>query len=328
MQKRLFPLLVFTSALLLSVSILLVCSPQMIHASSATGMQTRTATATISEILETKTAINTPTAVLTVQGTPPSIAAQSAMLLDADTNHILYDQNGEKPMPMASTTKIMMALIAIQSADLEQMVPVKQDAYNRVHQDEGSSANLVVGDKIALKDLLYGLLLPSGDDAAIAIADALGGTNVFVERMNHFAYRYHLFHTHYKTVDGLTITNDETDNHYSTAYDLITLSTYAMKLPLFAQIVQTPHYSLAANAQHHSYSWQTTNNLLTTYKGMAGIKTGHTDAAGWCLVFAATRNGHHLVGVVLNSPTDSQRFQDSATLLNWGFALPVLPPAY
>ena len=264
----------------------------------------------------------TPQPVLTAQGPAPTIAASAAYLLDADTGHALIDINGEKPLPMASTTKIMTALIAIQTADLDQLVPIKQDAYDRVHTDGGSGANLIVGDQLSLKDLLYGLLLPSGDDAAIAIADALGGTQAFVERMNLFAYRLHLFQTHYTTPDGLT--NDE--NHYSTAYDLAQLAQYAMHIPIFAQIVQTPEYTLAATAQHHSYDWVTTNTLLTTYQGTIGVKTGHTDEAGWCMVFAAKRAGHELIGAILDSPNESQRDQDATTLLNWGFSLPLLPP--
>jgi len=259
--------------------------------------------------------------VLTIQGPAPTIGASAAYLLDADTGHMLADINGEKPLPMASTTKIMTALIAIQTSDLDQLVPIKQDAYDRAHNNGGSSANLVVGDQISLKDLLYGLLLPSGDDAAVAIADTLGGTQAFVERMNLFAYRLHLFQTHYSTVDGLT--NDE--NHYSTAYDLVQLAQYAMHIPLFAQIVQTPEYTLAATAQHHSYNWVTTNTLLTTYPGMIGIKTGHTDDAGWCMVVAAMHANHELIGAILDSPSEYQRNQDATNLLNWGFSLPLLP---
>jgi len=255
--------------------------------------------------------------VLTAQGPAPTIAASAAYLLDADTGHMLTDINGEKPLPMASTTKIMTALIVIQTSDLDQLVSIKQDAYDRAHNNGGSSANLVVGDQISLKDLLYGLLLPSGDDAATAIADELGGTQAFVERMNLFAYRLHLFQTHYSTVDGLT--NDE--NHYSTAYDLVQLAQYAMHIPLFAQIVQTPEYTLAATAQHHSYNWVTTNTLLTTYPGMIGIKTGYTGKAGWCIVFAAMHANHELIGAILDSPSEYQRHQDATSLLNWGFSL-------
>src|SRR5260370_26345496 len=247
--------------------------------------------------------------VLTAQGPAPTIAASAAYLLDADTGNMIADINGEKPLPMASTTKIMAALIVIQTSDLDQLVSIKQDAYDRAHNNGGSSANLVVRDQISLKDLLYGLLLRSGDDAAAAIADALGGTQAFVERMNLFAYRLHLFQTHYSTVDGLT--NDE--DHYSTAYDLVQLAQYAMSIPLFAQIVQTPEYTLATTAQHHSYTWVTTNTLLTTYPGMIGIKTGYTVKAGWCLVFSAKRADHMLIGAILDSSSESQRGRDATT---------------
>ena len=100
-----------------------------------------------------------------------------------------------------------------------------------------------------------------------------------------------------------------------------------MRIPLFDQIVQTSQYTLTATAQHHAYNWVTTNTLLTTYPGMIGIKTGHTNQAGWCLVFAAKRTGHSLMGVILDSPSVYQRDQAATTLLNWGFSLPLLLPA-
>jgi D-alanyl-D-alanine carboxypeptidase (penicillin-binding protein 5/6) len=259
-----------------------------------------------------------------VQGTPPQLTADAVYLLDADTGHVLDEVNGEKPLPMASTTKIMTAVIAIQTADLNEPIPVKQDAINRVNLDGGSSAGLVVGDTLPLKAMLYALLLPSGDDAAYAIADELGGTREgFVQRMNLFAYRLHLFQTHYNNPDGLTL--DDNLQHYTTARDLATLTQYAMHLPLFAQIVQLQHYTFHTTKQN--YTWDNTNKLLTTYNGMTGVKTGHTDAAGYCLVFAATRKNHHLIGVLLNSPSELQRNKDVSTLLDWGFALPLRPPA-
>jgi serine-type D-Ala-D-Ala carboxypeptidase (penicillin-binding protein 5/6) len=104
------------------------------------------------------------------------------------------------------------------------------------------------------------------------------------------------------------------------------LTEYAMRIALFAQIVRTQSYNLAATAQHRAHRWANTNTLLKTYVGTLGVKTGSTDAAGFCLVFVATRAGHHLVGVVLNDPTEARRVQDATTLLNWGFALPMLTP--
>ncbi len=272
-----------------------------------------------------------PTPILTPKGTPSPITASESILLDNDTSHILYESNGEKPVPMASTTKIMTALIAIQAGDLNSIVTIHQDATNEVILNDGSSAKLHVGDQLTLRDLLYGLMLPSGDDAAIAIADAVGGsTDNFVNMMNLFAYRLHLFQTHYINPDGLTYYNanrQPVPGHYTTAYDLVRLASYAMSIPLFAQIVRTQHYSLPATMTHHSYTWDNTNLLLTTYSGATGIKTGFTLEAGECLVFSATRSGHHLIGVVFHSIDANHRFSDAKTLLNWGFALPLLPPA-
>jgi len=263
-----------------------------------------------------------PTPVLTIQGTPPTVTASSAYLLDADTGNILADINGERPVPMASTTKIMTALIVIQTADLNMLVTVHQDAINEVINNGGSSAFLVRGDQIRLKDLLYGLLLPSGDDAAVAIADAVGGTEqAFVQRMNLFAYHLHLFQTHYSNPDGLPIAN-----HYTTAADLARLTHYAMSVPLFDQIVSTTQYKLSPTNLHHGYTWTTTNPLLpgqpNAYVGATGVKTGTTPEAGFCLVFAATRNNHHLIGVVLHSSSETTRGTDAVALLNWGFNLP------
>jgi D-alanyl-D-alanine carboxypeptidase (penicillin-binding protein 5/6) len=287
---------------------------------------TPTATPSPTPIPATPTPIPTPQPVLTAKGKPPTLQDAASYLVDMDSGNTLVDSNGEKPLPMASTTKIMTALIALQTADLDQSIPIGQDAFNRVHVDGGSSADLVVGDKLPLKEMLYALLLPSGDDAAVAIADALGNGSqaAFVQRMNLFAYRLRLFQTHYSNPDGLTLDNNS--QHYTTAADLARLTEYAMHIPLFAHIVKTPTYTLSATKQHATYKWTTTNTLLTTYKGMIGVKTGHTNAAGYCLVFAATRKNHHLLGVILDSPNQPQRDQDVTTLLNWAFALPLLPP--
>jgi serine-type D-Ala-D-Ala carboxypeptidase (penicillin-binding protein 5/6) len=275
------------------------------------------------------TPLPSPSPILTAQDPMPVITSQAAYLLDMDTGNVLVDINGEQPGPMASTTKIMTALIAIQTGNLDQLVTINQDASDEVHLHNGSSAQLVVGDQIPLKDLLYGLMVPSGDDAAIAIADALAGTpENFVQRMNLFAYHLHLFQTHYLDPDGLTVYTDNgpDPDHYTTAADLVHLARYAMSIPLFAQIVQTRTYTLAATAQHHAYTWTTTNTLLGTYPGLTGIKTGYTVEAGYCLVFSATRNGHHLIGTVLHNTDDTRRFNDARALLDWGFALPLLPP--
>jgi serine-type D-Ala-D-Ala carboxypeptidase (penicillin-binding protein 5/6) len=272
-----------------------------------------------------------PTPMLTVKGTPPTITASEAILLDSETGHILDDQHGERPVPMASTTKIMTALIAIQAGDLNATVTIHQDAINEVTLNKGSNAKLHVGDQLTLRELLYGLMLPSGDDAAIAIANAVGGSpSNFINLMNLFAFRLRLFQTHFINPDGLTYYNangQPIPGHYTTPYDIVRLAQYAMNIPLFAQIVRTQHYTLPATASHHSYTWDNTNQLLGTYAGATGIKTGFTLEAGECLVFSATRSGHHLIGVVFHSVDAAHRFSDARKLLDWGFALPLLPPA-
>jgi serine-type D-Ala-D-Ala carboxypeptidase (penicillin-binding protein 5/6) len=297
-------------------------TPISTTAATATGMrQVSTPTLTL-KLQATPTPIPTPIPILTATQPLPQFDAAAVYLLDTDSGHVLYDKNGEKPMLMASTTKIMTALIALQTANLNSLITVHQDAINRVILDDGSSSGLVAGDVLPLKDLLYALLLPSGNDAAYAIADGLAGSVPnFVARMNLLAYRLHLFQTHYNSPDGLT--SDET-THYTSAHDLAILSQYAMHIPLFASIVKTQTYTVYVD--HQTFVWHNTNTLLGTYTGITGIKTGHTDAAGYCLVFSATRSGHHLIGIILGSPSQQQRDTDAAALLNWGFHLPLRSP--
>lgn len=283
-------------------------------------------TATPTLIPTTPTPVPTPKPVLTPHGPLPKVDAKASYLLDMDSGRTLLDVRGETPLPMASTTKMMTALIAIQTGKLNQVITIKQDAVDEYLLHNGSNAGLQVGEKLTLKDLLYALMVPSGDDAAVAIADGLAGSQAnFVIWMNLFAQRHQLYQTHFADPDGLNWR--DSPNHYSTAADLTHLAQYAMHIPLFAQIVKTKTYSIPATTDHGPHTWTSTNlNLLTNYGGMQGIKTGHTDAAGFCLVFAATRKGHHLVGTILDSTQDF-RDPDTIKILDWGFALPVLPPA-
>ncbi len=273
-----------------------------------------------------------PDPVLTVQGTPPPIQSATAYLLDADTNHVLVNINTQKHLPMASTTKIMTALLAIRKGNLDQIVTVQQDAVDEVKKNDGSSAQLVVSDQIRLGDLLYGLMLPSGDDAAIAIADTISGSAAsFVKLMNSYAHQLHLTHTYYSNPDGLTykLPNGQVNpNDYTTAADLAQLTHVALQNPLFAQIVELQRYVLSASPTHHAYTWETTDNLLSHYAGVTGVKTGYTVEAGYCLVFSATNAGHHLIGVLLHDSDDdtNQRFADAQRLLDWEFHLPLRTP--
>jgi D-alanyl-D-alanine carboxypeptidase len=264
---------------------------------------------------------------------PPVISAQIAYLLDPETGAVyLCHGDVDREVAMASTTKIMTALVAISYGKLDNLITVGADAL--LPPSEASLAFLRQGDRLTLRDLLYGLLLPSGDDAAIAIADGVAGSEAnFVALMNMEAALLGLTHTHYTDVHGLdpatcdygALQGFNPACHYTTARDLAHLAAFAMRSPLLARIVSTPLYNLAADTTHGDYSWQTTNKLLSAYAfpGIAGIKTGFTGAAGHCLVSAAARPYGHLLSVVLNdgdASTDPTVFTDSAALLDWGFA--------
>jgi serine-type D-Ala-D-Ala carboxypeptidase (penicillin-binding protein 5/6) len=324
MGRRIFAIILIVLAIsIASMSVVLAVNNRQSSLFSETPSPT--------PILLSPTPTPIPTPVLTPKGKPAPITATSAILLDDGTGNILFSQNAEKPLPMASTTKIMTAIIAIQAGNLGQEVTIGQDAVNEVTQNGGSGAGLVANDKLTLRDLLYGLMLPSGDDAAVAIADNVAGSVPnFVQIMNLEAQRLHLYQTHYANADGLEVLDKQgnpiTGVHYTTSYDLMRLARYAMSIPLFAQIVKTEHYTVPASATSHAYKWTNINNLLYNYKGTLGIKTGWTPQAGGCLVFAAQRSGHTLIGVVLHSTNETTRFTDAEALLNWGFALPLLPP--
>ncbi len=237
---------------------------------------------------------------------------------DMDSGKVLTSSNENAKLPMASTTKIMTAIVALQNGNLDHLVPIGQDSHDRVFVDGASGAELAVGDKISLKDLLYGLLVPSGADAATAIADYISGSpNDFTQQMNQQADQLGLTHTHFANPDGLTVAADQ---HYSSAADMTKLSLYALNnYPLIAEIVQTTNYHVPPTLNHHSYDWNNTNVLLSQYNGAFGVKTGYTQAAEWCQVFAANRNGKRLIGTVLKSPTSDRRDQDVTDLLNWGY---------
>jgi D-alanyl-D-alanine carboxypeptidase (penicillin-binding protein 5/6) len=259
---------------------------------------------------------------------PFTLQATAACLLDAISGHILVDVRRQLRLPIASTTKIMTAIIAIEQADLQQIVTVEQSTIDEIMQRDGfPGAGLIAGDRIALKDLLYATLLPSGDEAACTIARTVSGSTAnFVKLMNAYARRLHLTQTHYTNPCGFAYRADGPHDmdHYSTATDLVRLARYALSNPLFAQIVQLQRYILPANHLHHAYTWETTNSLLCCYAGATGIKTGYGPLAGYCLVFSATSGDRHLIGAILQSKGAAQRLEDTRQLLDWGFSLPQL----
>jgi D-alanyl-D-alanine carboxypeptidase (penicillin-binding protein 5/6) len=269
-----------------------------------------------------------PTATPSIPRTPaPKIAARSAFLMNALTGEVYLSVNAETSVAMASTTKIMTALAAIQfSPSLDVPVKVGADAV-AMNTNGNSVAFLRLGDTITLREALYALLLPSGDDAAVAIADAVAGsTPRFVGLMNLEASLLGMRHTSYLNVSGLD--PDDGSNcarghgNCSSARDLTLLAEYAMANADFHTVVSTPHYVLQATTLHRDYTWDTTNNLLVPkshYDGIEGVKTGHTEDAGYCLVFEAAHSDRRLVGVVLGDKTDAGRFTDATALLDWGF---------
>lgn len=264
------------------------------------------------------TATTTPGATATPQQ-PPAISALRAELFDASSGKTLYALNQDDSVPMASTTKIMTAVVALTYGRLDQRITVGQDVV--AIEDGGTSvAGLRLGETMSLRNLLYCLMLPSGDDAAIAIADGVGGSQAgFVALMNVEAGLLGLSHTHYVNPHGL-----DQDGHYTSASDLVRLAAFAMTSPTFRQIVATPAMTIPANANHHTFDLVNTNELLPTqpfaYTGAIGVKTGFTGGAGYCLVFVAERSGVTLVGAVLGEPTYNGRFTDATALLDWGFA--------
>lgn len=233
-------------------------------------------------------------------------SARSAVLIEADTGKVLYGKNAHERLPMASTTKIMTGLIGLEQGDINELVTVDASAYGI----EGSSIYLRLEEEISLKDLLYGLMLSSGNDAAVAIAVHIGGgTQAFADIMNKRAAELGAYNTNFVTPNGL---HDE--QHYTTAYDLARIAAAAMKNDTFRQIVSTEYYRAETGAV--SRTFKNKNRILWEYPGGTGIKTGYTKAAGRCLVFSAERNGMELIGVVLNCPN---MFEDATAMLNYGF---------
>ncbi len=232
-----------------------------------------------------------------------AISAKSAVVIDADTGAVLFAQNENEVLSMASTTKIMTALIAIENGDLEREYSVKKE-YTLV---EGSSMYLKENEKISILDTLYGLMLMSGNDAALAIAGEYGGLDTFVNKMNDKANELGLKNTHFENPNGL-----DAETHHTTALELAKLTAYAMQNPTFAKIVSTQTYT------SNNRTMTNHNKLLKMYENCIGVKTGYTKKSGRCLVSAAQKNGRTLIAVTLNDPDD---WNDHISMLDSAFEL-------
>lgn len=233
------------------------------------------------------------------------ISAKSAILIDAESGRVLYSINSQEKMPMASTTKIMTALVAIENGNMNDMVKIKRESVGV----EGSSIYLFEGEEISKEDLLYGLMLRSGNDAAIAIANHIGGnTENFINIMNNRSKEIGALNTNFVNPHGL-----DDENHYTTTYDLALITKEALKINEFKDIVGTKTW--VANRLKNNYFYNK-NKTIYQYDGGNGVKTGYTKETGRCLVSSATRKGMQLIAVVLN---DSNWFNDCYELLDYGF---------
>ena len=231
------------------------------------------------------------------------VTARSAILYDPISETALFEKDADEKRPMASTTKIMTAVCALDSCKLSQTIEIKKE-YTLV---EGSSMYLKPGEQITMEGLLHGLLLLSGNDAAEAIAGYLSGSNAaFAKRMNEKARELALTNTNFENPSGL-----DGKNHYTTARDLARLAAYAMDIPEFRAITAKKQYSTGTRSMKNH------NRLLWEYAGADGVKTGFTKKSGRCLVSSAEQNGRRLIVVTLNAPND---WRDHKTLLNYGFS--------
>ncbi len=227
-----------------------------------------------------------------------AVSAKACVVMEATTREVFFAQNETEQLPMASTTKIMTTLLCLESGDLDTPFRVDDNAI----QVEGSSMGLVKGDIVTKRALCYGMMLPSGNDAAGATAVKLAGSyEAFAEQMNQRAEQIGLQNTHFVTPSGL---HDE--QHYSTAYDMALLTAVALQNADFREICGQTTAKVSFGNPPYERWLKNTNKLLTQCEGVIGVKTGFTDEAGRCLVSACTRNDITLICVTLNDPNDWQ----------------------
>lgn len=231
-----------------------------------------------------------------------TVSATAAVLLDADTGQVLYQKEPHSRMRIASTTKLMTALVALEHGSLEQEITV-----TAAHMVEGSSMYLRVGERLTLEELLYGLLLCSGNDAALAVTECAGGVEPFVELMNRKAASLGMENTRFANPNGL-----DDEEHYSTAYDMALLACAAAEDGALLRLASTRSVAVGGRTLTNH------NKLLWRLEGCLGLKTGYTRAAGRTLVSCVERDGHRLAAVTLR---DGDDWNDHEALYRWGFFL-------
>lgn len=230
------------------------------------------------------------------------VSATAAVLMDADMGQVLYEKNGDRQMLIASTTKIMTALVVLEHAAPDDVITVTPN-----HMAEGSSMYLRAGETVRVEELLYGLLLCSGNDAALALTECAGGLTPFVALMNEKAAALGMAHTSFANPNGL-----DADGHYSTARDMAVLAATAVENPTFRRICSSRSVTIGQRTMENH------NRLLRQVEGCVGLKTGYTQAAGRTLVSCTERDGCRLVAVTLQDGND---WADHAALYDYGFRL-------
>ena len=239
-----------------------------------------------------------------------NINSRAYVVIDRATNLVLVGKNENQKRKMASTTKIMTAIIIIENCNLSDTTQISRKSAGT----GGSRLGLKTGDKITVNDLLYGLMLCSGNDAAVALAEYCSGSvEEFAKKMNEKANSLGLSNTHFITPHGL-----DSDEHYTTAFELALLTNYALKNNTFAKIVGTPNYTVTING--YPKSLRNTNELLGNLNGVYGVKTGFTNGANRCLVSSCRRNGMDIICVVLGADTKNFRTKDSISLIEYCFS--------
>ena len=243
----------------------------------------------------------------------PVVKSETAILMIAGSKQVLFEKDAHKIMYPASTTKMMTLITALRHGNLNDTVVVGPGPVGT----EGSSLELRLLDRLSLRELLYGLMLVSGNDAAEAVAENVGGgsSRKFINWMNEDAERIGALRTHFSNPHGLP----DPVNHFTSAYDLALIADAGYKIRGFEEFVSTPYHTVVFQNRAKGTALVNTNKLLMTYPGAIGVKTGETRAAGKCLVSSARRGDVQLIAVVLNG--GETRFQDSALLLDYGFRL-------
>ncbi|GLW98723.1 serine hydrolase [Microtetraspora sp. NBRC 16547] len=241
----------------------------------------------------------------------PTVTARAAYLVDTTAETVPFAKRDTRRVPVASLTKVMTAYVVRQEASLDDVITITAADVMHAVTGGATSGGLRPGERLTVRELLYALMLPSGADASHALAERYGpGTRGFVDKMNAAAAKLGLRDTRYANPDGLPAKGG-----YSTARDQVALARIALDDPVIAVIAKKRTHTVAASKVHRAHVWRNTNTLLGY--GAIGLKTGYTAAAGFCLTFAAVRNEHTFVGVVLGEASEASRLATARKLLDW-----------